>query len=850
MQQKEGGFILSLSHQGNNSLPTLSTDNSMLALSLSQGGCAVPVPLVPLTNNYAQRDNESLEYDNNQEIDSDCDDSNACQKMNSLVPNDERNMVTVYSKGPLIEEKEDFLPGCANLRLVGGDSKAEKSPQPSISSQPAVPDCSAVYRYGKNGSYKIFGLSGLLTVVGVCVLSLLVCLLCSMHKPLIILPQCHENATHHKSQAPEHFKETADKAADNVDALMLFCHPSDEPNILQMHQQCPAEDPSTQQCMAKEFGDSFSTSFKFGEADERMCLVEGDLRYGPETPFRDPAPGYDMPKYKQRMKSSFFGSIHLLPMEKLSLSAPKLKRKRKKKSCHGSKRGTSAAATVETSKFKPVPGTDSRGIRFSVVLFQLLLLQCAVLPVSVPLPEPPLLSNAASAQTGLVNYATFTNYQELETLTIYHVIITAIILLLNGFRHHIFIVRPDARHWMVNTFTKLTGTLCCYLHKILCYLCSGLGALFKKLFKYCWELAKDQFYKRKEEWKYFLKCLLHSSLCYIRENLFRKLKRWMQGQLAKFAAVQSRDGPQQSEPLYSELQPQHPSSQPCEQSICQQQANEQAKPPTTSSSSDHTASGNDQHQVTNSSSEVTEKFINSVQYPFEEVSQIEIADDFIEHINLVSLSAADNDCGSLPSREHTDKVEPPSPYSSASLPHTRHSGPEKETAQYATMSTSMGIHLEAKPCEPVMCSESSSGGELVCSTVFRMRDRNALQNGEFVHPSQGATMRNEQNSIMLTNTELTAIVPQDVTAAIPTDSPSKLIMFNTAVNYDLKTLKCVQMDKESWLPPKRHPINVDCNMMHESLGHNATLYTLVLSEADREAIQLEDIPCLVCICRQ
>ena len=868
MQQWESTYIPRLSCQSNN---VHSEENGEFALLQgSHGGSAIQIQVMHANDGlcYAQHDNESLEYDNNQERES-VPDNNACQKMNSLVPSHERNMITVFPKKPLVEKKEVFLLESAGyLKQVAaksGDGEAHKSSQPSTSSQPAMPDCDSFYMYGETRSNKKSDRG--LFVVGVCVLvlSLLMCHLSSMHKPPIVHPQNHENITGQGFESQECFKEcfketkkSVDKAAEGN--MTPFCHPNEEPDILHVHSQCPTEDPSKQQCLAKEYDDPSWASFKFGEADESMCSVDGGVYYGPEAPFRDPAPRYEIPKYKERMNSSFFGSIHSLPMDKISLSVPQLKRKRKKKSQARSKQCTSTCTnTAELSKSEPVSQMDSRGTRVSVVLFQLLLLQCAVLPASVPLQERLLLSDKAnrpSSQTGLANYATFTNYQELETLTIFHVIITAAILLLNAFRRYIITVWPDVHCWIVDSFKKIRCTLSNCPYEILIFLYGRLSALFKKFLMYCWKLAKRAAKKIFEKFKVHvhIRPLLTVSLLlsppklmvrYIREkfNLFR---RRMLDQPAKYVATQSCNEPQQSKPLPADFLPQHLISECYEQLICGEQAKNH--PPATATSTD-------QHQITNSSPRVTGNFANSAQlmHPAEEASQVEIAGDFSEHIascNHVYPSATDDDGGSPPYREHTDTVEPPLLHDSTSLQHG-HSGTENGTSQYSVTST--GIHLEVKPCEPITCSDSSSNGELVCPTFFRRssRDMTAFQNGEFVNPFQSAVLNNHNNITTHENfAELTAIVPQDVTATIPMDSPYKSFLFNTAVNYDLKTLQCVQMGKESLLPPERRPVNIDCNIMHESLGHDATLYTLILSEADRESIQLQDTPYLVCICRQ
>jgi hypothetical protein len=78
MQQKEGSSFCRASCHGNNGLRT-SEENTFLQFR------------------YAQHDNESIEYDNNQETEFDSD-ASTCQKMNSLESDDERNMFTAFSK--------------------------------------------------------------------------------------------------------------------------------------------------------------------------------------------------------------------------------------------------------------------------------------------------------------------------------------------------------------------------------------------------------------------------------------------------------------------------------------------------------------------------------------------------------------------------------------------------------------------------------------------------------------------------------------------------------------------------------------------------------------------------------
>ena len=600
MQQKEGSSFW-VSCQG---LPT-SEENT------------------PLQFHYAQHDNESLEYDNNQETEYDSD-SNACQKMNSLESDGERNMFMAFSKGSLTEKKEALLLGSINpiqIAANSGDSKAQKPSQLSTPSQPAVSKLQHVTHpqpvipsqpptssqramlvpsedSGEDSSFlnyystpdDMYPMRKLQLVrgfsdyfKGALALSLVVCLLCSMHQPLIVHPHNHKNAT--SGESSKDMKGSTDKATDDTTtdgSMTRFCLPSQE-----LSNQCHHEELSIQQCVVKEFDDTFWTPFKV--TDESMCSVEGGVHYGPEAPFRDPAPGYDIPRYKERTHSSFFGSIHALPMEKISLSVPKLKRKRKKKSQSRSKQRTSMATTVEVSTSEPVPGKDLHGTRVIVVLFQLLLLQCTVLPVSSPLQEHLLLSY--EAQTGLANYATFTDYQDIETLTISHVVITGIILLLNVFRQSIVTVWPDIRRGMANGFHWLRCVLNRYLPKTLRF----LYGLFIKLLICCWKLTKEQLYKK------LLERLLYSSLCHIREKLFElfgKLKGWMQNQLAKFGATQSHNAkPKQSKPFPADLQPQPLVSQINDQPICQQQAKDRAEKQLQTTCSDHTASGTNKHQV-------------------------------------------------------------------------------------------------------------------------------------------------------------------------------------------------------------------------------------------------------------
>ena len=105
-----------------------------------------------------------------------------------------------------------------------------------------------------------------------------------------------------------------------------------------------------------------------------------------------------------------------------------------------------------------------------------------------------------------------------------------------------------------------------------------------------------------------------------------------------------------------------------------------------------------------------------------------------------------------------------------------------------------------------------------------------------VHPTQVDSVNNQSNI------ELTMVVPQDETAVISNDSPNKLFSFGTAVNYELKALPKpnTQLTGKTPHPPKRNPINIAYNIaMQETAGHNAMLYVLILSEAEREAIQLQ-----------
>ena len=843
MQQREGKSTPRVSCQSSNALHTSEALSSELAcLEESHGESAIQV--VPEV--YTLHDNESFEYNNNKEGESVSDDSSVCQKMNSFTSDHERNMVITFSKGSLIEKKEGLLLGNASSKQMVANSSDGVSQKPSQPAAPspldtlAPPDedtCSSATDYDSSCIYDKNKKSVCGSIVkGVVVLSLVVCLLCSMHQPQIVHPHSHKNTTGQESQeCSKETKRSADKVAE--DNMIHFCLPSEEPDIPHMHHQCPATDPSIQQCVAKEFDDSFWSPF--GEVDENVCLTDRGVHHSPEAPFRDLTPGYDIPKYKERMDSSFFGSIHSLPMDKISLSVPSLKKKkRKKKLRHKSKQRTSGA-TVEISKPTPLPsyGTSTR---FSAVyLFQLLVLLCIAVPVSVPLQEHALLSDKAnkppSDRTGLANYATFTNYQVIETWTFVEVVIIGLTLLIYVHRQIIqyYIVRfwPDCQQWLVDAFQRFRRRSCFYLQNTLIPACTRLGASAGMLVIKSLTVAQRVVKKVLKKVFFFTISCLVSVIKLIYHGIAGQL-RWMQVQQAELSEPRQHHND-------SDSRPQQPVSELCEQLIYQ----EQAKQPQPGTSSDHTANGYDQHQVTNASLH-NRNFANSAQNPLEEASQ-EVVDDFSASCSHVYPSTLDDNGVSPPYREHT--VELPSPDESASLPH-RHSGTQKEGSQCSTAGTCMGIHLEAEPCEPITCSDPSSSGELVCSKFFQMRDRNGFQNGEFVCPFQGAALNNFTTHENFA--ELSTIVPQEVTAEIPMDSPTKLLSFNTSMNYNLKKLQCVQMAKESLLPPNRCPINVDCIMMRESLGHNATSYTVVLSEANREAIQLQDTPCLVCLCRQ
>ena len=866
MQQKEGKSTPTVSCQDSNVLHA-SEESSEFTYSEESHGEShgkSTVQVVPGSSGvYTLHDNESFEYDNNQEREFVSDDLSFCQKMNSFVSDPDRNMVMTFSKGSLTEKKEGLLLGNTNSKQMAAnssDSEAQKSSQLATPSQPdtlvqsdedtwsSAADYDSSYVYDKITSNKKLVCGFILK--GMFALSLVVCLLCSMHQPQIAHPHNHKNTTGQEShECSKETKRSADKVGES--SMICFCLPSEEPGILDIDHQCPTTDPSIQQCVAEDFDD---TSWSpFGKADESMCLVDGDMHYGPESPFKDLTTGKDIPKYKykERMDSSYFGgSIHLLPMDKISLPSLVKKKRKKRSQCKSKKRQSRATVEISTPKPMPSHGTSTR--YSAVLLFQLLVLLYFAVPVSVPLQEHGLLSdkkNKPSDQTGLANYATFTNYQVIEMWTFIDVIVIGLALLLYMFRQtiksYVIKVWPDCQRWLVDAFKRIGCRSRCYLQKALISAYRRLTASARTLvIKFLKVLERAM----KKMLKKVRSVFTISHLVSVVKLLFRciagQFRRWMRVQLAEY------NEPQQphDEPLPSDFQPLQPLSELHEQSI--HQPHDQAKHPPSATSSDYTANSLDQHQVTNSSPH-EQNFANLAQKSLEEASRVETADEFSASCSPVYPSTLDYNGVSPPYREHTDTFELTSGHDGASVQH-KHSGSEMEGSQYSTVSSNMGIHLEAKPCEPITCSDQSSNSELVCPRFIRRSwDGSGLQSGEFTHPFQPAVLNNQNNFTTHENfAELTTIVPQDVTSEIPIDPPTKLLSFNTSMSYNLKTLQCVRMAKENPLPPDRCPINFDCNMMCESLGHDATLYTLVLSEANREAIQLQNTPYLVCLCRQ